>query len=204
VKSKPIKKQQDVSSFYDPDLCLVDEDVSLFVFGSEELYSKEYIRWMNDVAVTKTLGRHDCQGSVDRAQLVEYFHGINKENTMFMAIYVKSGNQQEQRNKFSMKFVGTLKIYDIDFIAERASIGILVGDRVSWGKGIATKAIRAACGFVFDVLNLRKIVAGYIAGNIGMERAFLNNNFEVEAVFKEHLYYEGEFADHKFVCKFKN
>jgi len=50
---------------------------------------------------------------------------------------------------------------------------------------------------------VRKITAGYIANNIAMERAFIKNGFEAEAVFKEHLYYEGEFVDHKFVCKFK-
>jgi len=183
--------------------CLHEDDICLLSFGVEELYSEEYLRWMNDLDVTKTLGRFDYLMPVDRAKLVEYYNGINRENTIFLAIYLIGDSSSDQIKKADMKFIGTLKIYGIDLLAKRASLGIAIGDKLEWNKGYAGKAIRIASRYIFEVLGLRKITAGYIANNIGMERAFLKNGFGIEAIFKEHIYFEGQFADHKFVCKFR-
>lgn len=183
--------------------CLHEEEMFLFQFGTKELYSEEYMTWMNDVEITKTLGRFDYLMPVDRSKLVDYYNGINRNNTVFLAIYLAGDAQTNKLDKTAMSFIGTLKIYDIDLLARRASIGIAIGDRANWGKGYSSKAIRIACKYIFETLGMRKITAGYIASNIGMERAFIKNGFEVEAVFKEHLYYEGKYSDHKFVCKFR-
>ena len=183
--------------------CLHEDKIYLFAFGSQELYSEEYLKWMNDLEVTKTLGRYDYLMPVDRAKLVEYYNSINKDDTIFLAIYLSANCHSAQIKKSDMKFIGTLKIYGIDLLAKRAEIGIAIGDRSEWGQGHAGTAIRIACRYIFGTLGLRKIVAGYIASNIAMERVFLQNGFEVEAIFKEHLHHEGQYVDHKFVCKFK-
>lgn len=190
--------QTDNSSF-----CLQKDEMYLFPFGLKELYSDEYLTWMNDLEITKTLGRFDYLIPVDRSKLVEYYQGINHNNTVFLAIYIGDSTLESPRDKMAMTFIGTIKIYDIDQLARRASIGIAIGDRANWGKGYSTKAVRIACKYIFEVLGLRKITAGYVASNIGMERAFLKNGFEIEAVFKEHLFYDGSYIDHKFVCKFR-
>lgn len=183
--------------------CLHEDEMYLLPFGNKELHSEEYLTWMNDVEITKTLGRFDYLMPVDRSKLVEYYNAINRNNTVFLAIYLGGGSPSCQIDKTSMSFIGTLKIYDIDLLSRRASIGIAIGDRANWGKGYSSKAIRIACRYIFETLGMRKITAGYIASNIGMERAFLKNGFEVEAVFKDHLYYEGNYSDHKYVCKFR-
>lgn len=199
IENEQAGKQPDNAYF-----CLHEDDICLFSFGMDELYSEEYLKWMNDLEITKTLGRLDYLMPVDRAKLVEYYNGINKENTIFLAIYLKGNSPPTQIKKTDMKFIGTLKIYDIDLLAKRASLGIAIGDKLVWGKGYASKAIHIASQYVFEVLGLRKITAGYIASNISMERAFLKNGFGIEAIFKEHLYYEGQYVDHKFVCKFRS
>jgi RimJ/RimL family protein N-acetyltransferase len=183
--------------------CLHEDDMYLLPFGTKELHSEEYLTWMNDVEITKTLGRFDYLMPVDRSKLVDYYNAINRNNTVFLAIYLGGGLHSSQIDKTEMRFIGSLKIYDIDQLARRASIGVAIGDRANWGKGYSSKAIRIACQYIFETLGLRKITAGYIASNIGMERAFLKNGFEVEAIFKEHLYYEGTYSDHKYVCKFR-
>lgn len=184
--------------------CLQDDNVFLLSFGKEELYSNKYLKWMNDIQITKTLGRFDYLMPVDREKLIEYHNGINKANTIFLAIYLKKEGATNKINKNDMSFIGTLKIYDIDILSKRASLGVAIGDKLEWGKGYASKAIQIACQYIFEVLGFRKITAGYVATNVAMERAFLNSGFMVEAVFKEHIFYEGQYVDHKFVCKFRN
>jgi RimJ/RimL family protein N-acetyltransferase len=183
--------------------CLHEEDLYLFPFCTKELYSEEYLRWMNDLETTKTLGKFDYLMPVERSKLVEYINGINKNNTVFLAIYLSNDGQSRQMDKAAMSFIGTLKIYDIDLLSRRASIGIAIGERSNWGKGYAAKAIRIACNYIFNTLGMRKITAGYFGNNIGMERAFIKNGFAVEAIFKEHIWVAGEYIDHKFVSKFR-
>jgi hypothetical protein len=42
---------------------------------------------------------------VDREKLVEYYNGINKENTIFLAIYLKNKNLPNLIKKTDMKFI---------------------------------------------------------------------------------------------------
>lgn len=185
---------------YKTHFCLQGIPIFLYPFTYSECCSEEYLKWMNDPAITKTLGRFDYLMPVNRKKLIKYYREINVENTIFFAIY----HSEDSLHKNEQQFIGTLKIMDIDFIAKRASIGVMIGDKAKWGKGFATKAIEIASSYIFNNLGFRKITAGYIARNIGMEKAFLKNGFEIEAIFKEQLFFEGEFIDHIFVCKFRD
>lgn len=196
ITKMPISEKEDEIRF------LQDEQIYLSPFGVKELYSAEYLKWMNDTEVTKTLGRFDYLMPVSRQKLIDYYNNLDKDNTIFLAIYHLSDNPAFKWRR--RKFVGTLKIYDIDKLAKRASLGILIGDRSNWGKGFATHAIRVATHYIFDVLGFRKITAGYLAGNTGMEHAFLKNGYKKEAIFREHHFFSGKFVDHVFVSKFRS
>lgn len=183
---------------------LANDRIVLFAFGEDELYSREYLHWMNDLQTTATLGRFDYLMPVSQEKLVEYYRSINWQNTLFLGIYLRNAGDTSTLSKEKMKFIGTLKIYDIDLLSRRASIGIAIGDREETGHGHATHAIGIACKYIFDILGFRKITAGYLSMNKGMERAFIKNGFEVEAVFKEHIHHQGHFVDHTFVCRFRS
>jgi len=183
--------------------CLHEGDTFLFPFAEQELYTDEYLKWMNDPEITRTIGRFDYLLPVNREKLVDYYNSLDRNTSVFLAIYVGQNEDALAPARTGKKFIGTLKIYDIDPLARRAALGIAIGDRSEWGKGYASKAIRIACHYIFDTLGMRKITAGYIDGNSGIERAFAKNDFEIEAVFREHLFFQGKFVDHKFVCLFR-
>lgn len=151
---------------------------------------------MNDADITRTIGRFDYLFPVSRAKLIEYFEGIDIDREIFLAIHAS-------RSDGTPEFAGTLKIYDIDYLARRASLGILVGDKAQWGKGIASAAIRLACSYILDELGFDKVTAGYLATNTAMQRAFEKSGFVIEGVLKKHLFFRGHLVDHVFVGKFK-
>jgi RimJ/RimL family protein N-acetyltransferase len=153
---------------------------------------------MNNPQVTRTIGRFDYLLPVSRAKLLRYFDDIDTANTVFLGIHLKA------RGAAKSRLVGTLKIYDIDPLARRASLGIMVGERSVWGRGIASAAIRAACTYVFDALGFGKVAAGYLASNAGMHKAFRKNGFQVEGVLRRHVYFDGRLDDHVMVGKFRN
>lgn len=167
--------------------CLSGSRVSLFSFEDRELNSDSYLRWMNDRENVKTIGRNDYLLPVNIEKLRAYVNGLDRNKTAFLAIYY-SDNATELKDKTQMKFVGTLKIYDIDFESKKASIGIMVGERTLWGKGIASEAIKLACNYCFQTLNFHKVCAGYFQTNTGMAKAFSKNGFEIEGVLKEHFF----------------
>ena len=88
-------------------------------------------------------------------------------------------------------------------LARRASLGILIGERKEWGKGHAQRAIRLASRYIFDVLGLNKIAAGYVSTNAGMARAFEKNGFVKEGILKQHVFCCGGLVDHVLVGKFR-
>ena len=68
--------------------------------------------------------------------------------------------------------IGTIKIGHIDWYTKTADIGIMIGDKNFWNKGIATKSIRTISNIAKKKLKLRKLVAGTPSINIGMVNAF--------------------------------
>jgi ribosomal-protein-alanine N-acetyltransferase len=171
--------------------------VVLRPFTRREAASAAYLRWMNDPQVTRTIGRFDYLFPVSRAKLLRYFEDIDTDSAVFLGIHYRP------RASARPRLVGTLKIYDLDALARRASLGIMVGERSAWGRGIASAAIRAACRYVFEVLGFGKVSAGYLASNVGMHRAFRNNGFRVEGRLRKQVFFAGRLDDHVMVGKFR-
>lgn len=180
--------------------CLKGSRIALFPFEESEISSPLYLRWMNDPENVKTIGRNDYLLPVSAEKLRAYVEGLDKTTTAFLAIYFSESVQNAKKN---MQFVGTLKIYDIDFQSRKASIGIMVGERSLWGKGIASEAIKLAVDYCMEKLHLRKVCAGYMENNVGMARAFAKNDFVVEGVLKEHFFDMQKFHNVVLVAKIK-
>ena len=182
----------------DSPFVLQEGTVVLRPFTRRDAGSNEYLRWMNDPEVTRTIGRFDYLLPVSRAKLLRYFDDIDADSTVFLGIHVRSRRGRRAR------LVGTLKIYDLDALARRASLGIMVGDRSGWGRGIASAAIRAACRYVFEVLGYGKVTAGYLASNVGMHKAFRKNGFGLEGRLRRQVFFAGRLDDHLMVAKFRD
>ena len=67
---------------------LREGNVVLRPFTRRNLNSSDYLRWMNDPRVTRTIGRFDYLLPVSKAKLEAYFNNIDTDTTMFLAIYV--------------------------------------------------------------------------------------------------------------------
>jgi len=186
------------STLTDAPFALREGVVSMRPFTRRDAASADYLRWMNDPQVTRTIGRFDYLLPVSRTKLKQYFEDIDADTTVFLAILAPTTRGGLPR------FVGTLKIYDLDPLARRASLGIMVGERKAWGRGIATASIRAACRYVFEVLGFGKVTAGYLSTNGGMHQAFRRNGFRTEGVLRKQVFFAGKLVDHVMVCKFAN
>ena len=75
-----------------------------------------------------------------------------------------------------------IKLGQINEYQKSATIGLAIGDKDFWGKGIATMAISLVTNYGFMDLELEKICAGCYEHNLGSKKAFLKTGYQVVVV----------------------
>ena len=163
-----------------------------FLVG-ERLYLREvrpsdvndaYYRWMNDPEVTQYLESRFAPNSMETLQeYVKNFLG-DKDN-IFLAIVLKENH----------KHIGNIKMGPINWFHRLADIGVMLGEKDSWGKGYASEAISLLAEHAFRTLNLHKLTAGCYESNQGSLKAFQKAGFEIEGIRKKHGFLNGEYVD---------
>src|SRR3989338_5525401 len=121
-----------------------------------------YVGWLNDPEVNQFLETRFIAHTKDTAR--EYIRKIVNDSTHVFFAMVR---------KDSCTHIGNIKLGPIDPHHKVGSIGIMIGDKASWGKGFATEAIQLLTAYAFDALRLHKVTAGAYENNAGSAKAFL-------------------------------
>lgn len=146
--------------------------------------NENYLNWMNDSEVNKYLESRFTTHSID--SLKDFVNSMNNsENNVLFAIIDKSSD----------KHIGNIKLGNIHPVHKYADIGLIIGDKNCWGKGIGTKSIQLVTDYAFNKLNLRKVIAGVYEYNIGSIRAFEKCGFKRAYVKKDTYFFEGNYID---------
>jgi len=145
--------------------------------------SEEYLSWLNDYETVKyTESRHVVH---TLESLKSFVKNVNNEsNYCFAIIDIQSD-----------KHIGNIKIGNIHPIYKYADVGLIIGDKNFWGKGIATEAIKLCVEFAFNRLKLHRLYAGMYDVNVGSIKAFEKAGFVMEGCEKEKYLFEGKRID---------
>lgn len=141
-----------------------------------------YVAWLNDPDVNRYL---ETRFSVQTSEgVAEFVRGANAspDNYLF-------GIFADERH------IGNIKLGPVDKHHRRGEVGLLIGDRAQWGRGIGCEAITLVTDFAFGVLGLHKVTAGCYALNGGSYRAFLNAGWKDAGRFVEHVLLDGAWCD---------
>jgi RimJ/RimL family protein N-acetyltransferase len=145
----------------------------------------EYVEWMNDKKVTQYLESRKDKKYI-ASELKDYIRSLNKTDCNYMfGIFIKKNG----------KHVGNIKLGNISKIHRHADIGLMVGNKLYWGKGVATEALKLVTEFAFDSLKLNKVFAGVCQGNTSSFKVFQNNGFKKAGQLKNHVFFDGVFMD---------
>lgn len=146
--------------------------------------NRNYCDWMNDSEINQYLESRFEKWSVSK--LKRYISDIKRNpDNVFLAIVSRDGN----------KHIGNIKIGPINRRHKYADVGIIIGEKSFWGKGIATEAIKLVVDYAFNKLGLHKLTAGAYRCNIGSIRAFKRAGFSVEGVREKHCLCNGNYVD---------
>ena len=151
-------------------------DLDLFLLGSDDV-TDDYVNWLSDPEVNCYLESRFATHT--NASVRDYVSHCRRDpNTVFFGI---------RAPELDNTYVGNIKLAPIDPRHGLAEVGILIGDRAAWGKGIATRAIRSVSAIAQQELGLRKLTAGCYASNVGSKIAFQRAGFEVEGTRPDHF-----------------
>jgi len=136
--------------------------------------SQHHVDWLNDKEVTKyseqRLKYHTIQTQVDYLSLV-HKQGYNK----IWLIVIREGPD-----------IGSITAY-CDAYNLVANLGILIGDRDSWGKGFGYEAWSAVMDYCCNDLEMRKIECGMMAKNASMKKLAERSGMVLEGVVAKHF-----------------
>ena len=169
--------------------------IELRKFTQEHLNSTEYFSWLCDLDNIIPIYRTEYLLNISRDDVTVYVNNLWKSGTdCFFAIHERKTG----------RFIGTQRIGHIDWRSGVADIGVMIGEKASWGKGYGTEAVALACRYAFGPLSLRRLTGGTAGSNIGMIRCFIKNNFQEEGRRSEHLLINGKYEDHILFGLFKS
>lgn len=167
-------------------------DVELFGLQPDDV-TDQYVAWLNDPAVNRYLESRFVRNTPDSTRRFVQAVVESDDSILFGIRYVPGG-----------RHVGNIKLGPVDRHHRRAEIGLLIGDRAMWGRGIAASAIELATRHAFDALGLLKVTAGCYASNVGSRRAFEKAGFVVEAIRKRHFLLDGVPEDAVLLARWAN
>jgi len=150
----------------------------------------EYVGWLNDPEVNQFLEsrfENHTLGSV-RAHIEKT---TQTTTNIFLAILRKDTDN----------YIGNIKLGPMDMHHRVGSVGLMIGDKNSWGKGFATEAIQLMTEHAFDTLELHKVTAGVYANNVASIKAFFKLGFFEEGRLKRHIFFNGEYIDKVLLAK---
>lgn len=168
-----------------------ENDVVRLTVLTPEDVSDSYVEWLNDPEINRYLESrfvtHDRDGV---AAFVASM--LASPSSLFLAI----------RSKELGRHVGNIKLGPIDRYHGWGEIGLMVGAREAWGRGVATNAIAVISDIGFKDLGLRKLTAGCYASNKGSQIAFERAGFVVEASRRAHFVSDGVLEDLILLARF--
>ena len=96
--------------------------------------------------------------------------------------YIEYNNNSSDSTIFGIyvdgeQMIGTLRVHDIDFMSASAEIGLMIGEKDYWGKGLGTHTIKLISEYLLTETNLKNLTSGVNEKNASSIKAFTKNGY---------------------------
>lgn len=164
--------------------------VTLQEFTSADI-SDQYISWLNDPVTMRLSNQRFLHHDQQSSRL--YLDSFEKSPNIFLSV-------QEISTK---RIVGTITAY-ISLPHGTADMGILIGDRARWGKGLGLDAWAALMQWLLAKPNIRKITAGTLDCNTPMLRLLAKSGMAPDGQRIKQELVDGQPHDMLYFSKFSD
>ena len=155
--------------------------------------SERYLEWLNDEEVTRGLASGVYPSTIE--DLRKYIQQItSSKNAVMFAVCDKANDIH----------IGNIKLDNFDWVNRTCDLGLLLGDRSYWGKGIGTEVMRLTLSYAFGQLNIRKVLLAVYANNPGAINLYEKVGFKNEGCLRAQVFVKGEYIDKHYMGIFIN
>lgn len=155
------------------DMILVGEDVCLGPRRKDLIPT--YLRWVNDPEVNCYLTMWGAALSLEDEE--KWYESTGGPNERMLTIYARE----------NLVPIGNTGLHGIDFRNGTAELGIMLGAKDYWGRGMGTEATRLMLDFGFTGLGLHCIQLRVLATNERAIRCYENTGFRVAGRVREFM-----------------
>ena len=153
--------------------------------------NESYLSWLHDPQVMQGI----ATSGYTLDNLKQYVSArVNNPAVAFFAIW--SNPTQEH--------IGNIKLEIQDEKARVADLGLLIGNKNFWGKGVGKEACKLAIRYGFEQMHLRKIYLAVYENNPGAKKLYEKLGFKLEGTLRKHVQVENHFYDKHLMGLFKN
>ncbi len=145
---------------------LIGKVVILDEFSLKNI-TPEYISWLNDPYVVQYSNQRFRQHTQESC--LDYFKSFKHSDNIFVAVYQDS------------EFIGTMTAY-ISNIHQTADLGIMIGNRQHWGRGVGKDAWITLMEGLFVQFKLRKITGGTLRCNQAMVKIMIESEMQLDGI----------------------
>jgi [ribosomal protein S5]-alanine N-acetyltransferase len=172
------------------ELKICGKQIHLRPFQDSDI-TNHYVAWLNDNEVVKYSNQRFSTHTIETSK--KYLDSFLNTDNIYMAIEDLS----------TKELYGSITAY-IESNHGTADIGILVGHKKSWGKGIGSEAWKLMMDFLLTQGGIRKVTGGTMSCNLGMIKIMKKNSMIHEATKKNHQLLDGEPVDIVYFYKFSD
>ncbi len=149
-----------------------------------------YLSWLQDAEVMQGI----ATSGYTMENLRDYVSSrINNPSVAFFAIC----------DRQSGTHIGNVKLDFYDEKARVSELGLLIGNKAYWGKGIGYEACKLALNYGFGAMGLRKIYLAVYGNNPNAKRLYEKLGFQLEGTLRKHVAVEGLYYDKYLMGIFK-
>jgi RimJ/RimL family protein N-acetyltransferase len=145
-------------------------------------YLPTYVKFFNDPEITQYLLMYRPMNLEQEEEW--YKAAIKKENVIYFAILIDDPE----------KMIGSCSI-NIDWRNRVGNVGITIGEKKYWGKGLGTEAMIKLCEYGFNTLNLQRIELETYEFNERAFKSYIKVGFIEEGRRRKAIFANGKYWD---------
>ena len=93
------------------------------------------------------------------------------------------------------RLIGRCGMFEFDELARNAKIGVTIGEREVWGKGIGRDVVEVLLAYAFHERHLHRVWLDVLATNERALRCYRSAGFVEEGRQRQHAWVDGEYVD---------
>ena len=136
---------------------------------------------------------------VNDADVLAYFGSYLPYNMVKEEAWFENMSKDEQSINFAIEYegrhVGACGFSNIDYRNQSAEVGLFIGDKTLWDKGLGQDTLRTMLDYGFDHLNFHRIYLRVFAENTRAVHAYEKVGFVHEGRLREAQWRHGRWQD---------